>query len=280
MGGQLALAKRLRDDAFDWAVLLPDSVRAAVGPRLAGVPRRAGYARDPARRALINDVVPLPRDARGQRLPIPMVERYLRITRNLGCRDQGEHVELAVAPDDAERVAGELRAAGVTSGQGIAVVSPGASFGPSKLWPTEHFAEACNRLERELGLRAVVASAPDELPLARALVERTDHAVLWRPDGSATLGALKALVARSALTLSNDTGTRHVAVALGVPTVVLMGSTDPRHTACNLKQQRVLREDVDCSPCQKKVCPIDHRCMTRVTTDRVVAEARSLLAST
>ncbi|MGI9591936.1 MAG: glycosyltransferase family 9 protein, partial [Myxococcota bacterium] len=74
-----------------------------------------------------------------------------------------------------------------------------------------------------------------------------------------------------------DTGPRHVAVALDRPTVVLMGPTDPRITAQHLERQRVLREDVDCSPCQRKTCPIDHRCMTRLQPERAIAAAEALL---
>ena len=89
---------------------------------------------------------------------------------------------------------------------------------------------------------------------------------------------LKALVARSRLVLSNDTGPRQIAVALGRPVVVVMGPTDPRHTAYALERQRVLRERVDCSPCHFRTCPIDHRCMTQLHPDRVVAAAEELLA--
>ena len=80
--------------------------------------------------------------------------------------------------------------------------------------------------------------------------------------------------------LTNDTGPRHIAVALERPVVVLMGPTDPRHTHHLLERQRVLREDVDCSPCGKKSCPIDHRCMTRLQPERAVAAAAELLAET
>ena len=272
-------SQQLRRPPFDWAVLLPDSVRAAVGPFLAGVPRRVGYARDVLRRALINDALPLPRDSSGRRTALPTVERYLRITRHVGCADRGDDVELAVDPRARESVETELARLGVGSGERLLVVAPGAGFGPSKLWPAEHFAEACTSLAARRGLRAVLAPAPGECTLAAMIAGRSPGSLVWRADGSATLAALKALVARSDLVLSNDTGPRHVAVALGVPVVVLMGPTNPLHTASQQGLQRVLREDVECSPCQKRVCPIDHRCMTRLTPDRVTAAADELLGS-
>jgi heptosyltransferase-2 len=97
-------------------------------------------------------------------------------------------------------------------------------------------------------------------------------------DPPPDLEEVKALVARCALLLTNDTGPRHIAVALARPVVVLMGPNDPRHTAQQLERQRVLREEVVCSPCQQKSCPIDQRCMTRLAPERAVAAAEELLA--
>jgi heptosyltransferase-2 len=78
--------------------------------------------------------------------------------------------------------------------------------------------------------------------------------------------------------LANDSGPRHVAAALGRPALVVMGPTDPRHGASQGAVQRILREDVPCSPCQLRVCPIDHRCMLRLAPERVAAAATELLA--
>ncbi|MFQ5417177.1 MAG: glycosyltransferase family 9 protein, partial [Myxococcota bacterium] len=96
-----ARARELRAMAFDWALLLPDSARAAAAPFLAGVPRRLGYARDPLRRIFVSESLPPPRDRSGRRRPIPMIERYLALTRALGCPDAGDTLELKVAAADA-----------------------------------------------------------------------------------------------------------------------------------------------------------------------------------
>lgn len=273
-GGALERARELRRRGLDWAVLLPDSVRAASAPFLARIPVRAGYARDPLRRALLTLALPPPRENR-RRTPISMIERYLRVTRALGCADAGLELELPVDAGARARLAARLDAAETDA---LLVVTPGASFGSSKLWPAEHFAAACDGAARELGLRAVLAPGPGEEDIARAVAGLMKEAATCLVDPPIALDELAALVERATLVLTNDTGPRHMAVALGRPVVVVMGPTDPRHTAHLLERQRVLREPVECSPCHYKRCPIDHRCLTRLAPERALAAARELLA--
>jgi heptosyltransferase-2 len=272
----LARAGRLRAAGFDWAVLLPDSVRAASAPFLAGIPVRVGYARDLLRRVLLSRSLTPPRRA-GKRVPLPMTERYLRITRALGCPDQGDDVEIAVDAEARERVVKRLAGAGVGESVGYFVITPGASFGASKLWPPESYAQATDRIAAKHGLLPVLAPGPGEEELARDIEGRLQQPGLVLADPVTALDELVALLAGARLHLGGDTGPRQIAVALEVGSVVVMGPTDPRHSAHHLERQRVLREDVECSPCHKKICPIDHRCMTRLAPERVVAAAGELL---
>jgi len=175
-------------------------------------------------------------------------------------------------------VAKDLARRGAPEGARLLLVTPGAAFGSSKLWPPEHFARACDALARSHGLLPVIAPAPGEVAIAREVAARTTPPALVIAQPEATLAELKALVARASLLLTNDTGPRQIAIALGRPAVVVMGPTDPRHTAHHLERQRVLREEVACSPCHHRVCPIDHRCMTRLAPERAVAAAAELLA--
>ncbi len=269
-------ARRLRAGHFDWAVLLADSARAALGPWLARIPRRVGYARDPLRRALLTHPLAPPR-AGARRRPVPMVQRYLRLVAALGCPARGTALSLAVTPAAAARLEQRLAASGL-AGARLAAVTPGASFGASKLWPPAAFAEACDSLVDRLGLAPVLAPGPAEVALARRVAASMRRSALVLDEPPTSLEELAALVARSALIVTNDTGPRQLAVALGTPAVVLMGPTDPRHTEVNLERQRVLREDVGCSPCHLKRCPTDHRCMTRLAPARVLAAAVELLA--
>jgi heptosyltransferase-2 len=219
-----------------------------------------------------------PPSENGRRVPIPMVERYLRITRALGCPDAGEHTELRVDAAAAARVEERLARAGVAPGAPRLVLTPGASFGSSKLWPPAHFAAAADAIARRRGLRVVIAPGPGEEALAREVAAHMKEPAVVLDAPPTRLDELVALIAGARLQLGNDTGPRHVAVASGVPAVVVMGPTDPRHTDYALERQRVLREPVECSPCHLKTCPIDHRCMVRLAPERAVAAADELLA--
>jgi heptosyltransferase-2 len=267
----------LREKRFDLAVLLPDSVRSAVAPFLARVPVRAGYARDPLRRALLTLALAPPREA-GRRVALSMIERYLRITRALGCPDVERRSSLSVDRAARDAASKRLAEAGVAAGAPTLVVTPGASFGSSKLWPPAHFAAAADAIARGHGLAVVLAPGPGEEALAREIARAMEVPAAVLADPPTSLAELAALIAGAALHLGNDTGPRHIAVAVGTPTVVLIGPTDPRHTEHQLERQRVLREDVPCSPCGLKACPIDHRCMTRIGPERAVAAAAELLA--
>src|SRR5262245_9961907 len=275
-----ARARALRGRGYDAAVVLPDSARAALDPFAARIPIRIGYARDALRRFLLNHAIDPPRE-RGRRIAISMIERYLRLARAAGVRDAGDALELHVHADAAERAEALLSSAGVPRGERVLLVTPGAAFGASKLWPPEHFARACDELRERFGLLPLVAPAPNaaEIAIARrvcaAIAGR--HVALLEPEHS--LEVFAAIVARAALVLTNDTGPRHVAVALGRPVVTLIGPTDPRHTAHLLDRQRVLFEDVACRPCGKSECPIgDQRCLVRLAPERAVAAAAELLA--
>jgi heptosyltransferase-2 len=276
--GVAARTRALRARRFDQAVLLPDSVRSALAPFLARVPVRAGYARDPLRRALLSHVLAPPSDEAGRRVPTSMVERYLRITRALGCADGDRRTALAVDAAAREALAKRLGEAGLAPTARTLVVTPGASFGASKLWPPGHFAVAADAIARRHGLAVVLAPGPGEEALTREIAGAMQEPALVLAEPPTSLAELVALLAGAALHLGNDTGPRHIAVALGTPTIVLIGPTDPRHTAHQLQRQRVLREEVACSPCGLKTCPIDGRCMTRIGPERVVAAAAELLA--
>jgi heptosyltransferase-2 len=267
------VAGRLR--GVDLVVVLPNSWSGALLALLCGAPGRVGYARR-GRAVLLSERVPAPRQG-GRFQPIAMERYYLDlVVRGLGCPDHGTQIELPL-DSESERECDRLFAAhGIHTAAPLVGLAPGAGFGPSKLWPPAHFARTARALLDE-GVQVALLHGPGEEPLAHEIRLRTGPGVLSLGGDAMTLGLLKSVVARSQLLVCNDSGARHIAAAFEVPALVLFGPTSIRYTNLNLKKTRILREAVECSPCQLRVCPIDHRCMTRLLPERVVAEARQAL---
>ena len=278
LGETLSRLRALREREFDWALLFPDSTRVALEAWLGGARQRVGYGRDPLRRCLLSSHIDHPMEG-GRRVPFSMIERYLRITRLCGVADAGRSLDLCVDAGAAERVARRLADLGAPPDAALVVVAPGAAFGPSKLWPTRHFARACDLLEQRMGLLPVLVGAPNpqEIRIVEEVAAQTRRGCISLAHQAGDLEDLKALVAAAALVVCNDAGTRHVAVALERPVITLMGPNDPRHTHHLLERQRVLYEEVDCRPCGRPTCPIDHRCLENLRPERVLEAAGELL---
>jgi heptosyltransferase-2 len=270
-GTKLREARELRAENYDLGLCLPDSYGAALLMRLGGVKRIVGYRRG-FRSLLLHQAVAPP----GRGKDPFMVARELHelgLVKALGCEPVGPGggTKLELFPTSAEAVeAGRaLRSHQVDPARPIVVMAPGASFGPSKIWPLSSFAAVGDELAAA-GASVCVLGAPSEKDLANEVCELMAEPAV-NLAGEMSLGATKALMARARLLICNDAGARHIAVAFGVPCVVPMGPTSLEKTPLNLERVSVLTaDDVECRPCYKRVCPIDHRCMTRITPQQVV----------
>jgi heptosyltransferase-2 len=155
-------------------------------------------------------------------------------------------------------------------------VSPCAAFGSAKRWIPERFAESANRVAREIGASVAVFGSKQERELC-ASVTAAVSAPARNFAGETSLGEFIEMAAACRVYLTNDSGAMHIASALAVPTVAIFGATDDIGTGPTGPLARVVREPVECSPCLKRECPIDHRCMTRVSAVRVAETALALL---
>ena len=259
-----------RQRAFDLGLCLPDSFSSALHMRAAGVRRIVGYRSD-WRRALLHVTVEPPRDRDGRRAWIPRERHVLGLVEALGAPARGTHLELFVTEAERSRADALLAAEGLDGDAPLALLAPGASYGPSKLWPAASFAALGDALLRA-GARVALVGSPGERALARRVAEAMAHPACDL-SGRLDLGTLKAVIRRARVLVCNDAGARHVAVAFGVPCIVLMGPTSLAKTHLNLERVRVLTADVGCRPCYLRACPIDHRCMTRIAPARVVEAA-------
>jgi lipopolysaccharide heptosyltransferase II len=253
----------LRPRHFDCAILLQNAFEAAWIAWLAGVPERIGYNRD-GRRLLLTRAVRPPK--RGE---IPRHERfyYLELLRRAGLMDglpECDAIHLTPPP-------------GARNGKRIIGVSPGAAYGSAKRWLPERFAEAAGEVARKRGAAIALFGSGSERALCEKVAEQLKGVEVINYAGQTTLAQFIDLAAGCELFLTNDSGAMHIASALGVPTVAIFGATDDVATGPTGPRARVVREAVECSPCLLRECPIDHRCMTRVSAERVVGEALRLL---
>jgi len=266
-----------RSGSYDLGLCIPDSHSSALIMRLGGVRNVVGYA-GRARGPLLHRSVPVP-DAWGRRRMVAREDFVLGLCEAVGCPSLGGELELVCSPGDEVRVDELLfRHAGERGDAPLVGLAPGASYGAAKRWPLESFAALGDSLSRA-GARVVLLGSPDELRLTAELRQRMKEGAIDLA-GELALGPLKAMIRRLDLLVCNDAGARHIAVAFGVPSIVFFGPTSVAKTDANLDTVEVIEaHGVDCRPCYRRECPIDHRCMRRLEPAAVAERALRMLAT-
>ena len=270
------VARELKSRNFDCAILLQNAFEAAAVVRLADIPVRIGYDRD-ARGWLLTNPVPVPKPGETPRHQRFYYLELLKRAQLIAEYSADATIHLDGAAQAAEKGNDLLRNAAV-SGPFIGV-SPGAAYGGAKRWLHERFAEAAGTLAKERAATVAVFGAENEFAICEHVCEelRAKGVPCVNFAGRTSLGELIELVAACEVFLTNDSGSMHIASALGVPTVAIFGATDDEATGPTGQHSRVVREAVECSPCLLRECPIDHRCMTGVTAEKVAQTARALI---
>jgi heptosyltransferase-2 len=259
------LARALRAQGFDLAVVLPNSFDAALTPWLAGIPRRVGFSAD-GRRWLLTDPVPRPRRRPGRH----QAESYLDLARALGATGSAD-LQLPVSDRAHGRAAALLCTAGIAVGDALVAIGPGSIYGGAKRWPADGFARVADALVERRGARIVLVGSAREGAILAEVASRMRQPVV-NLAGRTELPALAGVLARARLLLANDSGAMHLAAAVGTPVAAVFGPTDADATAPLGGGHRIVREPVPCSPCLFRECPIDHRCMRRLGVERVLRE--------
>jgi heptosyltransferase-2 len=274
LSGKWRTAQALRRERFDCAILLQNAFEAALVVRMAGIPIRIGYDRD-GRGWLLTDPIAVPK--KGE---IPRHERfyYLELLRRARLIDelpQSEAIRLEGAFDAAEK--GHIALARL--GARVIGISPGAAYGNAKRWLPERFAESAVLLARKESAAVAIFGSKEERPLCDTVKDAivATGVAAHNYAGETTLAQFIEMLAACRVVLTNDSGSMHIASALGVPTVAVFGATDHIGTGPTGPLARVVREPVECSPCLLRECPIDHRCMTAVSAGRVADVALELL---
>ncbi len=276
-----SVARKVRQGCFDAAVILPNSVRTALEIRLAGVPLRIGY---PAkwRRWLINEPLPPPRHRRKAIPARHQVHHYLELARRIGAEVlfPPEAGPEAFFPTPALRMA---RRPAREPGVWRLGLCPGAEFGAAKRWLPERFSQTASHVATRERCEWVLFGVGGDAPVGAAIEAAFEAGPLGSRltnlIGKTSLTELMEMLATCDLLLTNDTGTMHLAAALGVPTVALFGSTEPRLTAPLGPGHQILRHQVECSPCFQRDCPLDFRCMEAITVEEASGAILRVLGS-
>jgi len=286
-GGLRALTTWRRDarilaaGRFDVAVLLPNSLHAALIARQAGIPERWGYRAD-LRGPLLTRAIARPRP------PMHQAEYYRALVTALGAPLTPLRAALAIGDALQTRARETLTAAGWRGGP-LLGLAPGAAFGPAKRWPPERMAHVAAAAARSHGATPVIVGARHDAETASQVVRAYDEATrgsdLPAPidlTGRTDLPQLAGVLSICAAVVSNDSGAMHVAAAAGAPVVGLFGPTDEQATSPLPHPSSggitVLAGEADCRPCGLRTCPIDHRCMNSLDVDRVTEAVHRHLA--
>jgi heptosyltransferase-2 len=268
-----AFAKMLKARGYLDSYVLPNTLKFALIPWLAGIPKRVGYKGE-MRYGLVNVMHHDDKAA-----PRPMAQFYAALAdepvRRLARPERLPEPEMQVAPDAVDAAIARL---GLPAGAYVAF-APGAEFGPAKRWPSSYFAELASTIRAH---RPDVAILLLGSPKDRAVCDEITALVPQAHNlaGSTSLSEAIALISRAAVVVSNDSGLMHIGAALGRPVVAIYGPTDPRQTPPLSQIAKVLWLHIACSPCHQRECPLGHQnCMKQILPQNVWQPLLPMLAA-
>ena len=258
LGDARRAISELRQLDLDAALLLPNSFEAALIPALARIPRRVGYATDGRGWLLTDALAPPPAHH-----VIHEADRFAALLEPLGVEvSVGSDLQIPASPELEQRSASIIPEPGDILG-----LVPGAANGPAKRWPAAAYGALASACAKALGTKAALLGGPTDRVATAAVQEASD--VKCIDLVGTNLIDLAAALLRCRVVVSNDTGAAHLAAALGRPTIVLFGPTDPLRTCPRGPRVYPLSAECSCRPCLSHECPLVHRCMDRIEVDTV-----------
>lgn len=270
--GTLRLAKDMKLEKFDLAILMQNAFEAALLAFLARIPERLGYNTD-ARGLLLNRCIRMdPALKKGH-----LIDYYLAILSSAGLKTAGRELELYPDPRDREWAQHFLNEQELSGpGRPVLGINPGATGGTAKRWFPERYAQLAAELAERHQTRVIIFGGSADRELGDEISAMANGACI-NMAGQTSLSRAFALIGALNLFVTNDSGLMHAAAAQNVNQVAVIGSTDYIATAPANKNSVMVRQPVPCSPCLKKECPIDHKCMEKISVDMVMAACSSFL---
>ena len=272
----LAQAKELRKHEFDLAVLFPNSFETALVAKLARAARRFGYAKESRSFLLTNAVeIPVWKNERHEvfyylNLVAEIEKQYFGTATTL---ENPPKTDLAVSDERRRAARAFLEESGVDFLKQTVALGVGSTNSRAKRWSPASYARLNDLLQTESGVNVVLVGAKDEVEVAAEVYEKSVEKPIVL-TGTTNLAEAVGVLAEIDLLVSNDMGLAHIAPAVGTATIVIFGPTNEKTT--RPVGSEIIRNPVDCAPCMLRDCPIDHRCMTRISPEEVFERAKSI----
>lgn len=256
----------LKKGEYDLGVLLTNSFSSAWWLYRGDVKERIGFATS-FRSFLLTKAIPFPKNLESTHL----VKTYKALLKPLGIEESLTPPALYLNESEIRYGKNFLQGINAKEDDVIIGINPGAAYGTAKCWLPDRFKEVTERLLKHKNLFILYFGDSSTLELTQSICKDFPQERVINLAGKTTLRELMALLKICKVLLTNDSGPMHIASALGVPLVALFGSTNDTKTG-PYNGGTVIHKHVECSPCYKKVCPIDFRCMKRITSDEVLEE--------
>lgn len=260
----------IRRQKFDLAILFQNAFEAAFIAYLADIKYIVGYKTD-HRGFLLSHGLMIDNKV----LNTHQVEYYLNLIRAIGCDAKSKDPELFVSKEYDESILSFLSEGGVAKDDFLLGLSPGAIYGPAKRWPPDRFAALADMTIERWGAKVIIFGSQAEKDICANVSGNMIHSSIDL-SGKTELGEAMALIKRCNIFVSNDSGLMHIASALNVPLVAIFGSTDPLATGPKGSKIKIIRHQVNCSPCLQPKCPTDYRCMLSILPEDVWNEMSNL----
>ncbi len=279
LGSTWNQARDWRRREFDLALLFQNAFEAAAIAFLSGTSARIGYDTD-RRGLLLTHSLSLPawKDERHESFYyLNLVEELARLLSGSSRTETTEpRFDLHVSEVRRQKAFRFLQAHGARMDSPLAILCPGSINSRAKRWPAERYAELADRLA-ESGADVALIGSPAESDVSQEVCRHTQRQPIVL-TGTTTVAEATAIISIADVLITNDTGPAHIGAALGTPTLVIFGPTNPLTTHPLSAHAEIIRRAPDCAPCMLRDCPIDHRCMTAISPADVFERASVLMS--
>jgi heptosyltransferase II len=268
-------ARKWRQGKFDLAVLFTNSFQTALVAKLGRVKTRFGYAHE-GRSFLLTNPIKKPAWKNEKHEIHYYLNLVSAVETSYGGLNEGPEPQFGLTvsktrKDEARQI---LAQNGVDLSKKLIAFCPGSTNSRAKRWPSERYAHLNDRLQKELKANIILLGDRSEFEVCNEVSENSKIKPI-NLTGKTSLAESTAILSLCDLLISNDTGPAHISAALGTNTIVIFGPTNPATT--HPIGAEIIRKEVDCSPCMLRDCPIDHRCMTRISADEIFEKSRVML---